>query len=163
IRTSDTMQHTAFFGGHLGNYFLLLFLDDMFSYELFETYYKSKECTTDHEPFCGRTSYAENCAGGYYAARLPILEYLHNRKRQASVLALRVITDEYYAPLGVWVVREAVRKALRSTPVTFGSKELMRTYAQKLLEKRCSYDPAHLFAKSMIWSSVGVQKRLSNY
>ena len=32
--------------------------------------------TTDYEPYTGRKTYAENCVGGYYAARLPILEKL---------------------------------------------------------------------------------------
>jgi len=49
-------------------------------------------------------TYAENCAGGYYAARLLILQYLNSIKRQASVIALRIETPTYWAALGVWLM-----------------------------------------------------------
>jgi len=41
--------------------------------------------------------------------------------RQAAVLALREISDAYFAPLGVWVVREVARKAMSSQPMRLGS------------------------------------------
>ncbi|MCJ7450432.1 MAG: hypothetical protein MUP58_01695, partial [Candidatus Nanohaloarchaeota archaeon QJJ-9] len=65
----------------------------------------------------GRTSYAEETAGGYYAARLGVLEKLRKKQRQAKALVLREVTDEYWAPLGVWVVRETVREALEKEPI----------------------------------------------
>ena len=69
---------------------------------------------TDYEPYSGRKRYAENCAGGFYSVRLAILEKLKKMRRQASVLALRFITGEYFAPLGVWVTRFAARRALKN-------------------------------------------------
>ncbi len=41
--------------------------------------------------------------------------------RQAAVLAVREISEAYWAPLGVWVVREVARKAMTSPPLRFGS------------------------------------------
>ncbi|MBI2142476.1 hypothetical protein HYU15_03240, partial [Candidatus Woesearchaeota archaeon] len=82
---------------------------------------------------------AENCSGGYYAARLPVLEQLARMKRQASVLVIRMITDEYLLPLGVWVCREAVRKAVAAKPISFASKELMLKYADALITRRFGY------------------------
>jgi len=41
--------------------------------------------------------------------------------RQAAVLAVREISETYWAPLGVWVVREVARKAMSSPPLRFGS------------------------------------------
>ncbi len=57
--------------------------------------------------------------GGHYAMRLAILEKLADMKRQAAVIAIREIGPEYYAPVGVWQVREGMRAALRSEPLKF--------------------------------------------
>ena len=35
-------------------------------------------------------------------------------QRQASTVVYREVTEEYWAPLGVWVIREGVREAMRS-------------------------------------------------
>ena len=66
---------------------------------------KNIQFTTDYEPYTGRKSYAENCAGGWYSVRMAITEHLHQIKKQSSCLAIRVITGEYAMPLGVWVIR----------------------------------------------------------
>jgi len=77
--------HLAYFGGHLGNYYLILFFPDVFSYELFETYVGSAEYNwpfaTDYESYRGRKEYAHETAGGYYASRLPIVERLDKDKK----------------------------------------------------------------------------------
>jgi DNA repair protein NreA len=41
--------------------------------------------------------------------------------RQASVLAVREISEKYWAPLGVWVVREVARQVMRSDPMRFSN------------------------------------------
>ena len=64
-----------------------------------------------HEGYEGRTGYVEETAGAYYAARLGVLEHLRERDRQAKCLVLREVTDDYWAPVGVWQVREGVRHA----------------------------------------------------
>jgi len=64
-----------------------------------------------HEGYEGRTGYVEETAGAYYAARLGALEHLESIGRQAKCLVLREITDDYWAPVGVWQVRESVRNA----------------------------------------------------
>ena len=75
---------------------------------------------------------------------------MKKQKRQSSVLALRFITDEYVLPLGVWVTREATRKALASKPILFGSKELTLTYAKHWAKKKFGIDIASLLEKSNI-------------
>jgi hypothetical protein len=57
------------------------------------------------------------------AARLALLERLAEMRRQASALLVREITEERWAPLGVWVVREAAREALRNPPQKFETLE----------------------------------------
>ena len=84
IKNCQTTNIKVHFGGFMGNYFLILMLPEVWSYELFEMYApdnflnKSSDIkyTTDHEFYDGRSTYASNTAGGYYAARLPILEEL---------------------------------------------------------------------------------------
>ena len=161
----------AFFGGYLGNYYLILMFPEPWSYELFETYMPRAEWNqsdevqymTDYEPYSGRKKYADNCAGGYYAARLPILDYFHNNKHQASVLAIRVITGEYFCPLGVWVVREAVRKAMDSKPLEFADGKLMLKYASSLLKKKFGVDAKHIFASSIMLKNLREQKKLPEF
>jgi hypothetical protein len=69
-----------------------------------------------HEGYEGRTSYVEETAGAYYAARLGALEHLADIDRQAKVLVLREVSEDYWAPVGVWQVRESVRNAFEGEP-----------------------------------------------
>jgi len=118
-----------FSGTHFGNHFEVLLLPRAYAFELIEIWLPkaiwSGEQTwigEDSESFDGKKTYS-NLAGGYYAARLPALEYLIETKRQASVFVLREITPDYWAPLGVWVVREGMRNALKNPPQKFDSLE----------------------------------------
>lgn len=115
-------DYYVFEGGHYGNSFRIFLLPDNWSFELFELWNPNTfwwrgdhvKVNTDYELFYGRKKYAQNTAGGYYASRLPIVEYLMKKKKQASVIAIREIDKDYNIPLGVWVVREAARKAMQN-------------------------------------------------
>lgn len=118
-----------FSGTHFGNHFEVLILPRAYSFELIEIWLpktvwsgESSWIGEDSEGLDGKKGYSP-LAGGYYAARLPVLEYLTEIKRQASVFVLREITPDYWAPLGVWVVREGMRKALQNPPKSFDSLE----------------------------------------
>jgi len=171
IKDHSSYDYVAQFGGYLGNYYLILFLPEVWSYELFETYIGNPadpkpdeiETATDCEDYGGRKEYAKNTVGGYYAARLGILEYLKERKKQSSVIALRFITDEYYMPLGVWVVRQATRAALDSKPLLFEDRELMLNYAKMLIKKKFNFNLDSLLNKSVILRNTREQKKLSNF
>ena len=81
-------DYELFFGEFMGNQYLILLFPGVWSYELFELYFpgsswnpgKELKASTDFEGFFGRKTYAFNTAGGYYATRFPILEYLDNIK-----------------------------------------------------------------------------------
>jgi hypothetical protein len=171
IKSQPHSDYQAYFGGYLGNYYLILFFSDVWSYELFETYLPNAswntsseiQFSTDYESYDGRKDYAEKCAGGYYAARLPILERLSSTNRQASVLALRFITGEYSVPLGVWVVREATRKSLASTPISFDSKESMLEYAKNFVNQRFNYDLNYILSSSKMLQNIKKQVKLSRF
>lgn len=171
IKDYQLHDYAVFFGGHLGNYYVAIFFPEVWSYELFETYvgkstwHDSEEITTmtDYESYDGRKDYASETAGGYYAARLAVLEHLKKVKRQGSVLLLRFITGEYYAPLGVWIVREATRKTLATNPLVFDSKELMLKYVQALVKKRFGLNVEPILRQSILLNKVKTQKKLGEF
>ena len=156
-------DYCAYFGNHLGNYYLFLFFPEAWSYELFEMIIQEgTSFSTDHESYKGRKYYAHNTAGGYYTVRLAALEKLKQLKKQASVLALRFIdATEYIAPLGVWVTREASRNAASNQPIKFSSKELMLEYARKLAKKKFNMDIDHILKQSILLKEINQPKLLS--
>lgn len=164
IKQHKHTDYLAYFGGYLGNYYLILMFPNCWSYELFETLVgEQNSFATDHEFYDGRKSYAESTAGGYYAARLAILEKLEKIKRQSSILAFRFITDEYWAPLGVWVVREATRKSMSSQPIEFSSKELLLKYAKALAKKKFNFDLDTLLRDSRLLDNLDRQRRIGEF
>ena len=171
IRQYPESDYLAFFGSYLGNYYLILFFSEFWSYELFEAYLPGAswnvssrfDYTTDYECFNGRKYYAENCVGGYYTVRLALAEKMRDMKRQASVLVLRFITGEYAVPLGVWVTREATRKTLSSKPIRFSDKTLMLTYARNLIKKKFGVDIDFMLKESLLLKELGRQKKLSAF
>lgn len=168
-KTLDHNQHdfAAYFGSYQGNYFLVLMLPQAHSYELFEMYSGKKNIVqkfhTDYENVRGRKDYAQNTAGGYYAAKIAILEHLDSMKKQAGVLALRFITDEYWAPLGVWVVREAVRNTMLQKPLYFDSEELLLKYATLIAQKKFSYDITSIIKQSKLLKERKMQSTLGKF
>lgn len=172
IKDFSIGDYLLYFGGEWGNYYLILFFPEVWSYELFEMYlgYKinpwSKEgnfYSTDYETYEGRTNYAEECAGGYYAARVGILEKMKMNKRQNSCLTLRIITSEYNVPLGVWVCREATRKSLSERPITFASQELMLKYARELILRKFGFDIKLLLKESKLLKTKREQTKLTSF
>jgi len=160
------------FGGGWGNYYLLLYFPEVWSYELFETYLTSPVnpwskqgymYSTDYESYKGRKTYADETAGGYYACRLPILEKMKNNKRQGSCVALRFITSEYNVPLGVWVCREATRKSIQSPSISFQSQEEMLHYAREFIQQKFNFNLNLLLKESKLLQEKKHQKRLSEY
>ena len=158
-----------YFGGYLGNYYIIMFLPANFSYEIFETYLPNNlsnftsESITDYESSFGRTQYAMHTAGGYYTARLASLEKLNLIKKKASVLVLRFITSEYTIPLGVFVTREASRKTLSNNPIEFEDLTSMLSHTSNLIFNRFKYKIDKIFNKSKLLKDLREQKRLSYF
>jgi len=72
----------------------------------------------DSESYEGRSGYVEETAGAYHASRLAVLEHLAEMDRQATCLVIRHASDAYWAPVGVWQIREGVRHAFEGEPAT---------------------------------------------
>jgi DNA repair protein NreA len=158
---------TLFSGNFVGNYMEVLLLPGHFAFEAIEAWqgestYNREHYTQfsqDYESFQGRKKYAFNITGGYYAMRLPLTEYLIRIKRQATVFIFREIRPEYYAPLGVGVVRETARRALASTPKHFNTIE----EALKEMQTRIEVSTETLKEKSWIIQNYGKQKTLNDF
>jgi hypothetical protein len=106
-----------------GNHYEILLLPDTFSFEVIEIDFSNNVWNNqelsymqDYEGFFNRKTYAKNVTGAYYANRLAIVEYLERIKKQASVLIIREVRQEYYAPLGVGILRETTRDILNKQP-----------------------------------------------
>lgn len=88
---------------------------------------------SDYEPYEGRTGYVEETAGAYHASRLAVLEHLEDIDRQATAFVIRHASDAYWAPVGVWQIREGVRHAFESEPATAETfHDAVRTLAPQL-------------------------------
>lgn len=155
-----------FIGGHLGNYYAIMFFDDSWQYELFEQQVVNGQAIfieRDYESILGRKKYAEETAGGYYATRIAVLEKLKQEKRQSAALVIRVITKEYTSPLGVWVVREAVRKALMNKAIGFDDRKSMIRYTKEYFKKEFKYNISPVLEESKLLENIMQQRRLSEF
>jgi DNA repair protein NreA len=112
---------------YLYNDYQILLLPRKYQYELVEIDLTESiarpSVGADHEPYGGRTTYAEETAGGFYAARFGVLEGLCRMRKQATVLIVRETKPEYNVPVGVWEVRETVRRAFDTRPRIFETEE----------------------------------------
>ncbi|AGN02292.1 hypothetical protein L593_11745 [Salinarchaeum sp. Harcht-Bsk1] len=121
IRNSQSIDEVeVWYNEYVGNRYWVVLAPGQWEYELVEMKGPGSVWNPDEseyflasasEGYEGRTGYVDETAGAYYAARMGVLEELVERDRQAKALVLREVTDEYWAPVGVWQVREAVRNA----------------------------------------------------
>ena len=164
-------NYELFFGEFMGNCYLIMLFPNIFSYELFELYLPGSswnssneiKASTDMEDFYGRKDYASNTAGGYYAARLPILEYLEKEKRQASVLVIRIELPTYWASLGVWVCREATKKVLNNKSLKFADMRELLESTRKIGMIKFGYDPDKIIKKSKVLENIKNQTTLGKW
>ena len=90
---------------------------------------------------------------------LGVAEHLFNRRRKAAALVLREIHQEYVMPVGVWQIREGVRKALKRQGRLFDSFE-------KALYFACidsSVSSREWIGKIMIYKNMTQQKRITEF
>jgi hypothetical protein len=149
---------------HYGNRFWVLLLPRPWAYEMMERWRAGGVWTAggeasgqDWEPWQGRTTYASNITGAYYAARISVLEHLVARQRQAQPIVYREITDAYLFPLGVWVIREGTRDALDAKPRAFDNLEAaVRTVSMEAAQ------PAW-HRESVLLREARVQRRITDF
>ncbi len=148
---------TVFESAYMDNTFIILAMPGAWEYENFEAYAPRKgafQIVEEYEPFFGRTAYAEKEGGGYYAARLGVVEWLFHARRQARVVVFREIGEGYIIPLGVWQVRENVRNAMKH-PTKLSSMDDAMAYIKSRLRLP--------LAEYMKRSAVLRQRRLGDF
>lgn len=136
IKEIETFPTVDFFKvykySHLGNYYLVILIpDDVWSFEMQEAWYDKHGNVgigTDFEDANGLDHYPE-IAGAYFAGRLGVAEHLFKRRHKAAALVLREIRPEYVMPLGVWQIREGIRKALDGDAEQFDNFERALSFA----------------------------------
>lgn len=102
----------VFHDEYVGNHYEILLLPRYWSFEVIEISLRNFGLWKDYESNFDRKKYADSVTGAYYANRLGVCEYLERVRRQASVFIFREIRPEYYAPLGVGILRETTRSAM---------------------------------------------------
>jgi len=81
-------------------------------------------------------------------------------KRQATVLAIRIELPSYWASLGVWVVRESVRKALNNKKLKFRERSELIESAKKIGMIKFGFDPEKIIKKSKVFETIKTQTNL---
>jgi len=156
-----------FHGYYVGNHYEILLLPEKFSFEVLEAYLPGSlwnqmsgvSLTQDHEGFNGRKYYADKVTGAYYTMRLALCEYLERIKRQAYCVVFREERAEYYAPLGVGILRELAREAFLKTPEKFNTIKEALEISQTRLKL-----PIEVFTdKSVLLKEFGLQTRLNKW
>ncbi len=163
-------NHELYYGEFMGNQYIIMMFPGVWSYELFEMYLPHSswnpgnevKASTDMEGYDGRKGYAFDTAGGYYASRFAVLEYLNSIRRQGSVIALRIETPSYWAALGVWVVRESVKKALKRE-MKFSSKEELVESVKKIGKIKYKFDFSDILSRSKLLKEKKEQKSLNEF
>jgi len=160
----ELSEYLVFESEYLDNHFVILMMPGKWEFENFEAWAPGSSWSQgaeqtyiveEYEGFSGRKKYADKQAGGYYAARIGIVEGLIGMKRQARIVSFREISEGYVIPLGVWVVRETVRNAFKSKPLRFLSRDL----ALKYIDSRLKLPIESYISQSNILS----QKRLQDF
>lgn len=116
-------EYRVYSNTYLENHFEILLIPGNWEFEQFEAWapntlwtmsYKKPAIVEEYEGFNGRTDYAINEGGGYYAGRFSVIEALSEMRRQARAVIFREIYETYLVPVGVWEVRENVRNAFKN-------------------------------------------------
>jgi len=153
---------------YLGNHYEFVLFPDRFGFEVIEAkmhgsvwnpFSSETLFMIDHEGFLGRKQYASNVTGAYYANRLALCEYLEKIKRQASCLVMREARPEYYAPMGVGILREASRQAFKNQPEKFTSLD----GAIEKIKARMKIPPNEFISRSVLVGERGKQRRIADF
>ena len=113
----------------------------------------------DYESYWGRKDYASATGGAFYAGRLAVLEYLEKIRKQASILIIREVLPAYFAPLGIWQLRETVRGAFDKTPMKFENLDK----ALENISKRLITPMKDILPKSRLFQNIKKQKKIKEF
>ncbi len=144
----------------LANNVAILLFPQAFMFEGLEAWNLGASPTPahDHEFAGGRTAYPDQIAGAYHATRLPVLEHLASRHRQAGAIVFMEVYEDW-VPLGVWRYRELARAALRKKAWRFASLD----EAETDLGQRLRLPLENWWRSSALRAYMRTQKRITSY
>lgn len=110
---------------YLDNIFHIILTPGLWAFHMLEAWTRGSVWTGtgkvlgDWEDLEPRGEYAHRITGAYYSARLGVLERMDSMNRSGACLVWRDIGPGYWAPVGVWLIRETVRDAMSRAPKQF--------------------------------------------
>jgi hypothetical protein len=160
-------EFRIYYHNQFDNRWAIILTPSEWQYELIEAWYpnttwnpygRSISIFNSYEFYKGRTTYAE-IGGCYYAARLAINEVLNKERRQAGAVVLREAHPGYIMPIGVWNVRESVRKALKEKYEKFETLDKALVF----ISKKMDIPLQRWIRNSAILKNQLYQKRLEDF
>ncbi len=160
-------EFRVYYHNQFDNRWAVLMMPSEWQYELIEAWYpnttwnpygKAISIFNSYEFYKGRTTYAE-IGGCYYAARLAVNEVLNKEHRQAGVVVLREAHPGYIMPIGVWNVRESIRKALKEKCKKFETLDQALIY----ISNKMDIPLQRWIRNSAILKNQLYQKRLEDF
>ena len=115
----------VFEASYLDNKFHIILSPGIWAFQMLEAWCQGSvwgskgKVLDDWEEMEPRSEYANSITGAYYAARLAVLEHMEAIGRSGACMIWRDIGPGYWAPVGVWLIRETVREAMRRKPTFF--------------------------------------------
>jgi len=160
-------EFRVYYHNQFDNRWAVLMMPSEWQYELIEAWYPNTTWNpygrgisifNSYEFYKGRKTYAE-IGGCYYSARLASNELLNKERRQAGVVVLREAHPGYIMPIGVWNVRESVRKALREPYRKFDTLD----QALMFVSEKMDIPLQRWIKNSAVLKSMLYQKRLEDF
>lgn len=144
---------------YLGNHYEFILIPGPWSFEVIEVGTAKQMWWQDHENVFKRKKYADSVTGAYYTNRLAVAEYLDKIKCCATVLVFREVRPEYFAPLGVGILRELSRSAFSRKPNEFNDLE----EAFNFVNSRLKLNVTEFKSRSKVLQERKQQKTLASY
>ena len=132
VRKFDRLDtYRVFEFGALNNYYVIILTPTEWQYEWYEAFIKLMKneelIFSDYETNGGKKEYSR-VGGCYYTAKMVVLDYLMQIKKQSGLIILREAYDGY-VPLGVFNVRENIKEAMMRPYLEFETLEKCLEYA----------------------------------
>jgi len=160
-------EFRVYYHNQFDNRWVVLMMPSEWQYELIEAWYPNTTWNpygrgisifNSYEFFKGRKTYAE-IGGCYYSARLASNELLNKERRQAGVVVMREAHPGYIMPIGVWNVRESVRKALRESYRKFDTLD----QALMFVSEKMDIPLQRWIKNSAVLKNLLYQKRIEDF
>ncbi|MEA2055982.1 MAG: Nre family DNA repair protein [Candidatus Thermoplasmatota archaeon] len=135
-------EFRIYYHNQFDNRWAILMMPSEWQYELIEAWYPNTTWNpygrgismfNSYEFYKGRKTYAE-IGGCYYSARLATNELLNKERRQAGIVIMREAHPGYIMPIGVWNVRESVRRALKGSYQKFDTLDKALVFISKKMD-----------------------------